>query len=135
MNEKRVLTHLVKAARDAIHMERVLKEIGYKETPYFGLYGEIADAMYCLIGEETETFTESETHNAINDTYTPDEECAERLMDIYRKNTLGAEFGLSDASTDVLNEVAQERGINSAQLARLILCEWAARQTILRNYT
>ena len=135
MNEKAVLTHLVRAARDAIHLEKVLEEIGYKDTPYFNLYGEIAEAMYCLLNENTETFTESETYNAIHDIYTPDETCAEYLENIYRCNSSGADLGLSDASREVLDEVAKERGIETGQLIRLILCEWAARQTVLRNFT
>jgi hypothetical protein len=135
MNEKAALTHLVKAARDAIHLENVLSEMGYKETPYFDLYGEISEAIYCLLNEQTESFSDSETYNAIHDSYTPDEACADRLMDIYRSNASNADLGLSRASMEVFEEVANERGISIPQLQKLILCEWSARQVIIREFT
>ena len=82
MNTKKVLTHLIRAGRDALHLEKTLKNIGYKETPYYNLYGEIADAIYTMLGEDTDTFDESVTHAAINDIFTPDEICAEKLAEM-----------------------------------------------------
>ena len=45
MNTKFVLAHLIRAGRDALHLEKTLTEIGYNETPYFNLYGDITDAI------------------------------------------------------------------------------------------
>ena len=67
MDAKKVLTHLVRAGRDALHIESTLTELGYKETPYYNLYGEIAEAIYTMIGENTDTFNESITYAKIHD--------------------------------------------------------------------
>ena len=79
MNTTSVLTHLIRAGRDALHLEKTLTEIGYAETPYFNLYGEITDAIHGILDEDTDTIEESKAYAAIHDPFTPDEICAEEL--------------------------------------------------------
>ena len=129
MNTKAVLTHLIRAARDAFHLEKTLKDIGYKETPYFNLYGEIADAIYNMLGEDTDTFDESVTHAAIHDIFTTDEECAETLVEMCGTDIL-SEIPVS--TRNVIIETAEKRGMDPQNMTMLILSEWAAKELLFR---
>ena len=127
MNAKNVLTHLVRAGRDALHMEETLKQLGYKETPYFNLYGEITDAIYALLDEQTDTIEESKAYAAVHDIYTPDEVCAEELAQFVSVPDI------SDTTMDVISEAAQSRGIEPSTMIRLILNEWAMKEMFCAN--
>lgn len=122
MNTKSVLTHMIRAGRDALHLEKTLTDIGYKETPYFNLYGEITDAIYVLLGEQTDTIEESKAYAAIHDIYTPDEICAEELA------PLVSVPDVSDTTMEVIVETAKSRGIEPSTMVRLILSEWAMKE-------
>lgn len=124
MNTKSVLTHLIRAGRDAIHLERTLTEIGYKETPYFNLYGDITDAIYGILDEHTDTIEESMAYAAIHDPFTPDEVCAEELASYVSLPDV------SDATMEVITETAKERGVEPSTVIRLILNEWAMKEMI-----
>ena len=130
MNTKFVLTHLIRAGRDALHLEKTLTDIGYKETPYFNLYGEITDAIYALLDEHTDTVEESKAYAAIHDIYTPDEICAEELA------PLVSVPDVSDTTMEVIVETAKSRGIEPSTMVKLILSEWAMKemfsQSVLR---
>lgn len=130
MDKKRVLTHLVKAGRDALHLEATLKSIGYEGTPYFDLYGEIADAVYEMLGEETETIDESITYAAMHDIYTSDEMCAERLAELCEPEPCRFFGELPETTLSILTEAADRRGMDLQTLAKLIVCEWSAREIL-----
>lgn len=127
MNTKFVLTHLIRAGRDAIHLEKTLTDIGYKETPYFNLYGEITDAIYALLDEQTDTIEESKAYAAIHDIYTPDEICAEELAQLVSVPDV------SDTTMEVITESARSRGIEPATMVRLILNEWAMKEMFAQS--
>ena len=122
MNTKSVLTHLIRAGRDALHLEKTLTDIGYKETPYYNLYGEITDAIYAILDEHTDTIEESKAYAAIHDIYTPDEICAEELA------PLVSTADLSDHVIEVITEAAGRRGIEPGAMIRLIVSEWAMKE-------
>lgn len=122
MNTKSVLTHLIRAGRDAFHLEKTLTDIGYKETPYYNLYGEITDALYAMLDERTDTVEESKAYAAIHDIYTPDEICAEELA------PLVGTADLSDHVIEVITEAAGRRGIEPGAMIRLIVSEWAMKE-------
>lgn len=124
MDSKKVLTHLIRAGRDALHIERTLNELGYKETPYYNLYGEIADAIYTMLGENTESFDESITHATIHDVYLADEICAEQLAKLL-DDASTTNLVLPDPTREILEESAKKRGIEPASMARAILNNWA----------
>ena len=124
MNTKSVLTHLIRAGRDALHLEKTLTEIGYKETPYFNLYGDIIDAIYGILDEHTDTIEESMAYAAIHDPFTPDEVCAEELAG-YADDKLQV---IPDTTKEVISEKARSRGIDMPTMIRLILNEWAIKE-------
>lgn len=122
MNTKFVLAHLIRAGRDALHLEKTLTEIGYKETPYFNLYGDITDAIYGILDEQTDTIEESKAYAAIHDPFTPDEICAEELASFVDMPNI------SGTTMDVIAEAAEERGLDQQAMVRLILNEWAMKE-------
>ena len=61
---------------------------GYS-TPYTEIYEEIADAMYYLLGENTETFDLSTTYFVLNNKYLDEETAVGMLISLYeRKSTV-----------------------------------------------
>lgn len=122
MNTKSVLTHLIRAGRDALHLEKTLAEIGYKETPYFNLYGDITDAIYSILDEHTDTIEESKAYAAIHDPFTPDEICAEELASIVYAPDI------PETTMEVITEAARSRNIEPSTMVRLILNEWAMKE-------
>ena len=125
MDAKKVLTHLIRAARDAIHLERTLDDLGYKETPYYDLYGEISEAIYGIVGEDTEEFDESVTYNVIHDQFTPDELSAEQLASMIKGSD---SLNLSAEAKEVIAEAAKQRNIDMQTMISLILSEWAMKE-------
>ena len=125
MDAKKVLTHLIRAARDAIHLERTLDDLGYKETPYYDLYGEISEAIYGIVGEDTEEFDESVTYNVIHDQFTPDELSAEQLASMIKGSD---SLNLSAEAKGVITEAAKQRNIDTQTMTNLILSEWAMKK-------
>lgn len=83
---KETLIRMVNAARECMSADRKLQEIGFENTPLFNIYGTIADAIYYLIDEKTDTFEESMTFQVLNDETLSDEECADMLL--YHKQRL-----------------------------------------------
>ena len=53
---------IIIAGRTAKKADDILRKIGYTDTPYFNIYGNIADALYILLGEKTDTFDKSLTY-------------------------------------------------------------------------
>ena len=130
MDTKKVLTHLIKAGRDALHLESTLHDIGYDSTPYLSLYGEISEAIYCMIGEDTETFEESLTHHSMNDIFTSDETCAEGLASMCSEPVLQ---DVPESTRNIIIETANRRGIDPQKMAMLILSEWAAKEILFQQ--
>ena len=122
MDSKKILTHLIRAGRDALNLENMLTTIGYKETPYFNLYGDISEAVYTLLGEQTESIDESITHAVMRDPLMSDEDCATELA------PLVCVPNISDTAMNVINEAAVARGLSASTLIRIILNEWAMRE-------
>ena len=129
MDSKKVLTHLIRAGRDARNLENVLSTLGYNETPYFNLYGDITEAMYTLLGENTESFDESITYAVMNDPLTSDEACAEELAQLVCLPDVPEE------TMQIITEVAESRNLPMSTMIRLILNEWAMREIYFQNIT
>ena len=130
MDIKNILAHLVKAGRDALHIDKTLREIGYTGTPYHSLYGEICESIYGILGENTECFEDSHTYAAMHDIYTPDEICAEQLEEIFLSDPANTCMNIPEATLNFLVESAGRRGLPLDRFIGLILSEWAARELI-----
>ena len=133
MNSKRVLTHLIKAGRDALHLEKTLHNLGYQETHYFNLYGEISEAMYCLLDENADSFEESETYLAMHDIYSSDEMCAEKLATLIHESHGAEDLKLPETTKEILAEAAARRNVSLDRMINIILSEWAARDLMIKN--
>lgn len=66
MDMEKIFANLVSAALHAKTMDEAMQKLGYDKNPYFTIYGEIADAIYGLLREHTDTFNESITATALS---------------------------------------------------------------------
>ena len=88
MGMKEVLDRLVAAAVEAKKMNDFMAKNGYENTPYDKIYGQLADAIYYLIGENEkyyETFDQSFTYIMLNSKASTDLK-SELLLKEYEKN-------------------------------------------------
>jgi len=128
MDTKNVMLHLIRAGRDALHLDTTLTDIGYRDTPYFSIQGEIADAISFLLDEEPETYEESAAYAAIHDIYTSDEQCAEQLAEM-----VTPQADVPPATMAMIRETARERGMDVRQFISLILSDWAMKELMFRE--
>ena len=89
MEIREILRKMVTAGRTAYMCHTSMQDIGYDNTPYFDIYGEIADAIYVLIGENTQTYHESITYQTLTNLDMSISECVIRLGDEYDKRQKG----------------------------------------------
>ena len=87
-NMKDALLRMVKAARLAKTMDDFFVEKGYGETPYSEIYGEIFEAIYSLLGENTPIANESITHTMLTAPYMDDERRAACLNHVYESRNM-----------------------------------------------
>ena len=85
---REALLRLVKAGEQAKELDTKLMDLGYSTTPYGLIFGEIADAVYLLIGEENpfDDFRDSTTYQVMTDKVLTDQSKADLLMSEYRQN-------------------------------------------------
>lgn len=86
MDMKKALRLMVTAGRESLKKDTELRNLGYTDTPYLKLHCQIADAIYYLIGETTEDFTNSVTYAAMRADAFTDDGLADFLHMIYAKN-------------------------------------------------
>lgn len=67
MNLRQTMVNLVEATMKAKELHEAMDALGFPDTPYWYIYARLCDAIYDLIGEETETFDKSLTCNVLND--------------------------------------------------------------------
>ena len=80
------LLRMVRVARKAYKVWDTINAVGYDMPIYFDIAGDVADAIYRLIGERTEMFTLSTTYKALRDEKLSDEKATAILMQVYRRN-------------------------------------------------
>lgn len=83
---KDALLRMVTAAMNTKRLQEAFVDAGLKDNMVFGVYSDIADAIYHLIGEETETFESSVTSIALETPLLNTNRRVEILMAEYRKN-------------------------------------------------
>ena len=83
---KDALLRMVRAARKAKELDEALLKNGYNDTPYSYIYGEIADAIYGIVGEKTEQIQDSVTYTVLNTPIMCDERRAALLYYAYMQN-------------------------------------------------
>lgn len=87
MNEIRdALLRMVKTALFLKKMAGAYTALGLDDNPHHEAFGDLCDAIYCLVGEHVEEFDKSVTCLAINAPILSDERRTELLLSEYRKN-------------------------------------------------
>lgn len=65
MNMQKILTGLVRTSVFARQLAAPFYAQGYHDNPYERIFGELADVIYEILGEQTDTFEESSTCHAL----------------------------------------------------------------------
>ena len=133
---KEAMVRLVRAGRKANELDESLMDLGYTSTPYSDIYGDIADAIYFMLGEKTETLDQSITYQAITDDSLTDGQCAEKLLSAYTSSLSSSAFSCSipEHTITFLQQAAERRGITREALISIILSEWTLRHEWLNNF-
>ena len=82
---KDALLRLVKAARGAKELQESYAKVNLDDNPAFNIYADIADGIYCLIGEHTEKFEDSTTYAALTAPGLQDDIRVRILMSAYNR--------------------------------------------------
>ena len=97
-NIKDALLQMVKGARLANELDATFAAKGFDNTPYLKLYGYFFDAIYTLLGEDSETVQKSVTHTMLTAPFMEDERRAACLAHVFdvkfdqpRPNTISPE--------------------------------------------
>ena len=85
-NIKAALLRDVEATRNLLNASNAMEALGYPNNPFWTNYMNVADGIYKLIGEKTDTFEESITYLTLNAPYLTNERRVEMLMAEYKKN-------------------------------------------------
>ena len=85
-NIKAALLRDVEATRNLLDASNAMEALGYPNNPFWTNYMNVADGIYKLIGEKTDTFEESITYLTLNAPYLTNERRVEMLMAEYKKN-------------------------------------------------
>ena len=83
---EQALLRMLRAAERTKQMDDDLVKRGYSDSPYADIFGDIADAIYYLIGENTDRFEDSMTYIMLHTDAVTDHCKVSLLMDAYRKN-------------------------------------------------
>lgn len=84
MDIERVLSRLVRIARRSFKADVALARSGFVLTPFFNLYGEAAEAICILIGDEQDDFRDTVIARLMENKEITDEGCIAELMNFYR---------------------------------------------------
>lgn len=82
---------LLRMYRSARLARKLAKAMDDYDTPYHEIYGDLADAIYYLIGEHIEPFSESVTHCVLSSDILLEERAVSILYYIFKQNHPGQE--------------------------------------------
>ncbi len=129
---KEAMKCLVKAHRIAKDTDEKLREIGYGETLYDDIAGHIADGIYFMLGEHTETFDQSVTFSTLSSEKTDEEKTASLLCEHVQNNGV-QKLKLNGHVNEALLDAAEKRGVDVDSMISIILSEWVMRQAWISN--
>ena len=134
MDENKALVNLVKAARKARQIDDSMVQNGYTGSPYHEIYGLVADAIYILLGEESERSDDSVTYRTLNSGILTDMQAAAKLTREYRKHHDEASFHVPENAFHIISEAADERQISAVSMTELILNQWALQHRFAKAF-
>ena len=86
MNERKILTELIRPARMAYEVDRLMITHGVEYSAFFKICGDIADAIFHFIDEHADPFETSITYTAVFSDDLSEEQRIDMLINEYRKN-------------------------------------------------
>ena len=124
---KKAIQGLVAAWKLANNMDDELCKLGYGDTPYFTIAGDIMDGIYHMLEENTSTLEESVAYATLtNRRLTPDQ-CADAILNAYKQD----DSVLSDNVMDIVRHGADTIGVSTGKMIKIIVSEWALRHKIM----
>ena len=127
--EKEAMRNLVSAYREAKDIDNGLEKLGFHATPCFNIAGRIADAIYAILGEDTQSFDESITAVTLENTDLSPIECADVFVLEYHKRN-GTDK-ISESVLASLKEAAEQLHITPLAMINVILGEWALHHAMM----
>ena len=106
---KDALLRMVRAGRSTKEMCDCFVQAGLDDNKLFEIYGEIADAIYGLLGERTQTYEESVTYIALTTPILTDERRAEMLYSEWKKNH-ASQPAPNTIEPDEMQKMTEENG-------------------------
>ena len=85
-NMKDALMRIINVAIEAKNIDEELSKHGYPDSPYAKFFGELAEGLYILVGEHSETFEESSTYAVMTAPFMDSERRAACLTHLYEIN-------------------------------------------------
>lgn len=121
---------MIAAWKLANNMDEEHCKLGYSNTPYLSIAGDIMDGIYYMLDENTSTLEESIAYETLTNRKLTPEQCVDAIMNAY-------EIVQSDLSGNVLNAVKENAdmiGISVSKMIKIILCEWALQRDMMANH-
>lgn len=87
-----VISRMVKVWKLANAMDEHLLKLGYECSPYTEIAGQVADAIYNLLGENTERFDQSFTYATLNNENITTEDCIDMIFKEYGSRELSIAY-------------------------------------------
>ena len=110
-NVEDALLRLVRSERKLRRIVWAFENAGFTEdSPISWTHGEIIDAIYELIGDESETYEESETFLILNTKSLSEEREVALLMDVYRRHVAPEMPAPNLISKDKLRNMQKQNG-------------------------
>ena len=134
MNKNKALENLVMAARKARRIDDDLVQNGCPASPYGEIYGLVSDAIYTMLGEQTECFDESVTCRTLNSGILTDKQAADRLAREYADHHEATSFHIPDNAFLIISEAADERQVSVSSLAELTLNLWVLQHQYAKEF-
>ena len=129
------MIRFVRAWRISHAADKKFLEMGFVEGPFFDISGNIADAIYAMLGENTDLFEKSFTYKVLTDESLSLDQCADKIL--ARCNDLDAwssgSTRISDCILESLREESARMKIGIGALIQTILGEWALRNEMVRH--
>lgn len=93
MDVRKSLERLVRTATKVLYIAEQMQTIGFSSSNYDDVAGDIADAIYHLIGEKTDTYEQSVTYRVLHEyTFLDETFRVSMLMDEYERNHTAMEL-------------------------------------------
>ena len=109
---REALMRLVRTCEMEEKLDCAMQQAGYTNNPHFDAWGEICDAICCLMGEKSDTLEETAVYNVLKSSETTDRK-VDAMLETYLKPRSAEECqqpGPNIVSARVIQEMVNKNG-------------------------